>query len=284
VPPHDDLAINQATTRPQWSLAEAIDGYARAGIRGIGIWPDKLAECGMAEARRLLGRTGLSVTSYCAGEMVVDRTGKPQNTDRNKRLIDQAAELGATCLVCVVGGLPEGSHNLEAARKRACEALAGLLPYARAARVNLAIEPIHPMRAADVSCISTLAQANDICAALGAGAGIVVDAYHVWWDPQLAVELERARGRILSFQICDWLMATTTLANDRGMMGDGVIDLAGLHGLVRSTGFGGICEVEIMSEHNWWRRDPAEVVATCLSRFRSLQSQAGSLPPASQAG
>ncbi|MGE0733865.1 MAG: sugar phosphate isomerase/epimerase family protein [Alphaproteobacteria bacterium] len=282
--PHDDLAINQATTRPQWSLAEAIDGYAKAGIRGIGIWPDKLAECGLAAARRLLGRTGLRVTSYCAGEMVVDRAGKPQNTDRNKRLIDEAAELGAVCLVCVVGGLPEGSLNLEAARMRAYDTLAALLPYARAAGVDLAIEPIHPMRAADVSCISTLAQANHICASLGAGAGIVVDAYHVWWDPQLAVELERARGRILLFQICDWLMATTTLANDRGMMGDGVIDLAGLHSLVRSAGFGGMCEVEIMSERNWWRRDPAEVVATCRSRFRSLLSQVGSLAPSPQAG
>ena len=268
--PDADLAINQATTRPQWSLVQAIEGYARAGIRGIGIWPDKLAECGMPEARRLLKSTGLAVTSYCVAEMSVDGAGNPQTMDWNRRHVDEAAELGAQCLVCVVGGLRAGSRNLAEARKRAYATLAALLPYARAAGVKLAVEPIHPMRAADVSCIATLAQANDVCATLGDGVGIVVDAYHVWWDPRLALELERARGRILSFQICDWLLATASLANDRGMMGDGIIDLAGLHTLVRANGFDGLCEVEIMSTRDWWRRDPAEVVATCLARFRSM--------------
>lgn len=270
MPPSPELAINQATTRPQWSLAEAIDGYARAGIRGIGIWPDKLAECGLVAARRMIASAELTVTSYCAGEMVVDRAGNFQSPARNRRLIDEAAELQAPCLVCVLGGLPAGSRNLSDARQRARDTLAELLPYARAARVPLAIEPIHPMRAADVSCISTLAQATDLSLALGAGAGIVVDAYHVWWDPALAAEVKRAGDRILSFQICDWLRDTASLANDRGMMGDGIIALAELYAMVRAAGYRGACEVEIMSERDWWRRPPDEVVAACIQRFGSI--------------
>jgi sugar phosphate isomerase/epimerase len=263
------LAINQATTRRQWNLAEAIDGYARAGVRGIGIWPDKLAECGLAEARRLLDDAGLAVTSYCVGEMIVDSAGRPQAAERNRRLVDEAAALGAQCLVCVVGGLPRGGRDLANARQQARDGLAALLPHARSAGVRLAIEPIHPMRAADVSCINTLAQANDLCLELGEGVGVVIDAYHVWWDPDLAAELRRASGRIFSFQICDWLLPTTSLANDRGMMGDGIIDLRGLHAMVRAAGFTGYCEVEIMSERDWWQRDPDKLVAICQERFRS---------------
>jgi sugar phosphate isomerase/epimerase len=264
------LAINQATTRPQWSLAQAIDGYARAGIRGIGVWPDKLADCGVAAARRHLRDAGMTVTSYCVGEMIVDRDGRAQLEDRNRRLVDEAAEIGAGCMVCVLGGLPAGSRDLAAARDRAADGLARLLPRARAAGMPLAIEPIHPMRAADVSCVSTLAQAIDLCEALGEGVGVVVDAYHVWWDPDLAAQVRRAGGRILSFQICDWLSPTVSLVNDRGMMGDGVIDLRGLNAMVRGAGYAGPCEVEIMSERDWWRRDPDEVVATCRDRFGAL--------------
>jgi sugar phosphate isomerase/epimerase len=270
VPDPAGLAINQATTRPQWTLAEAIDGYARAGVRGIGIWPDKLAECGLAAARRRLADAGLAVTSYCAGEMIVDRAGRPQAAERNKRLVDEAAALGAHCLVAVLGGLPAGSRDVAAARRQARDGLAALLPYARSAGVTLALEPIHPMRAADVSVVSTLAQATDLCLELGDGIGVAIDAYHVWWDPNLAAEVRRAQGRIVSFQICDWLVPTASLVNDRGMMGDGVIDLRGLHAMVRAAGYTGYCEVEIMSERDWWRRAPDEVVAVCQERFRAV--------------
>jgi len=264
------LAINQATTRPQWSLAQAIDGYARAGVRGIGVWPDKLAEYGLAAARRHLRDAGMAVTSYCVGEMIVDRHGRPQPAERNRQLLDEAAEIQAQCMVCVLGGLPAGSRDMARARECARDGLAELLPRARAAGVPLAIEPIHPMRAADVSCVNSLAQANELCAALGEGVGVVVDAYHVWWDPDLAAGVRRAGNRILSFQICDWLSPTVSLANDRGMMGDGVIDLRAMRALVRAAGFAGPCEVEIMSERDWWRRDADEVVATCRDRFLSL--------------
>jgi sugar phosphate isomerase/epimerase len=270
-----ELAINQATTRPQWTLAQAIEGYARAGIAGIGIWPDKLVECGLAEARRHLVAAGMAVTSYGVGEIAVDRTGQPQTPARNRQMIDEAAALGAGCMVCVMGGLPRGSPSLADTRKRAADMMSEILPHARAAGVPLAIEPIHPMRAADVSCISTLAQATDLSLALGAGTGVVIDAYHVWWDPNLAAEAKRAGERILAFQLCDWLADTAALANDRGMMGDGVIALAELYAMVRRVGYDGPCEVEIMSERNWWRRDPDEVVAVCIERFRALRAAAG---------
>jgi sugar phosphate isomerase/epimerase len=274
VPAPPALAINQATTRPQWSLAQAIEGYARAGIRGIGIWPDKLAELGLPQARRMLASAGLAVTSYCVGEMLVDRAGKLQTAERNRRMIDEAAALAADCLVCVMGGLPAGSASLDDARRRARDTLAEFLPQARAAGVPLAIEPIHPMRAADVSCINTLAQATDLALALGPGTGVAVDAYHVWWDPALAAEIERAGERILSFQLCDWLGDTASLANDRGMMGDGVIPLAAIYAMVRAAGYRGLCEIEIMSERNWWRRPPEEVVSTCIERFRRITAAA----------
>lgn len=270
MPVNPDLAINLATTRPQWSLAEAIAGYARAGIRGIGIWPDKLAECGLAEARRRLDDTGMVVTSYCVGEMTVDRAGNWQTTARNRQMIDEAAALNAVCMISVAGGLPAGSRNLEDVRKRTRDTLAALLPYARAAGVRLAVEPVHPMRAPDVSGVSTLAQANDLCIELGDGVGVAIDPYHVWWDPALPGEIERARGRILSFQLCDWLAATPAVMNSRGMMGDGVIDLARMHAMVRRAGFDGLCEVEILSDRDWWLRDPADVVQTCLARIRDL--------------
>jgi len=273
------FAINQATTRPQWSLAEAIAGYAKADISGIGIWPDKLRACGLAEARRLLDRHGMAVTSYAGGELFVDRRGAAQPADFARRLVDEAAALGAACLVCVVGGLAAGSRDIAGARARARDGLAGLLPYARAAGVPIAIEPVHPMRAAEVSCINTLAAANDLCDALGGaegggGIGIAVDAYHVWWDPALAAELARATGRILAFQICDWLAETRALADDRGMMGDGVIDLAAMLAAVRVAGFRGLPEVEIMSARDWWRRDPAEVVRVCVERFAEIAAGA----------
>jgi sugar phosphate isomerase/epimerase len=270
VPAPANLAINQATTRPQWSLAQAIEGYARAGIRGIGVWPDKLAELGLAEARRRIAAAGLAVSSYAVGEIAVDRTGKSQTVERNRRMIDEAAALEADCMVCVLGGLPGGSNSLADARRRAQDVLSELLPPARAAGVPLAIEPIHPMRAADVSCINTLAQANDLALSLGSGAGVVVDAYHLWWDPNLAAEIARAGSRILSFQLCDWLRDTAALANDRGMMGDGVIPLAEIYAMVHAAGYRGLCEIEIMSERDWWRRAPDEVVATCIERFRAI--------------
>ena len=267
------LAINQFTTLHQWSLPQAIEGYARAGVHAIGIVRDKLQEVGVSEARRHLRDHDMTVTCYCIGGLLTDSDpGRFQaNLNETRRTIDEAAEIGAECIVFVAGGLPEGSRDLPAARARCLEGLAEILPYAKQTDVTLALEPLHPMICAFRSCLSTLGQANDWIEALGAGPelGIVVDVYHVWWDPDVEREIERAAGRIVSFHVCDWLMDTTDLRLDRGMMGDGVIDIRRIRRLVEATGYNGYREVEIFSERNWWRRDPDEVVEITKTRYLS---------------
>ncbi len=267
------LAINQFTTLHQWSLPQAIEGYARNGVHAIGIVRDKLQEVGVAEAKWLLRAHDMTVTCICVGGLLTDADEERfrANLDSTRRVIDEAAELNAECVVFVAGGLPEGSRDLPAARARCLEGLAEVLPYAKSAGVTLALEPLHPMICAFRSCLSTLGQANDWIEALGAGPelGIVVDVYHVWWDPEMEREIERAAGRIVSLHVCDWLLDTTDLRLDRGMMGDGVIDIRRIRSLVEATGYDGYREVEIFSERNWWKRDPDEVVAIAKARYLS---------------
>jgi len=265
------LSINQATTRPQWSLREAIEGYAGAGVGAMSIWPDKLAECGIADARRMLDDHGMSVTSYCAGGLfaTADRPFGPRSIDACRRLLDEAAAIGAECMVSVVTTLDAKRKDLNGTRRRVVEALGALTVYARAVGVPLAIEPIHPMLTGELCCINTLGQANAVCDEIGDGVGIAVDVYHVWWDPDLDAEIRRAGDRILVFQVCDWLRATAAIRNDRGMMGDGVIDIAGIRRLVEESGYRGHYDVEVMSERTWWRRPAQEVVAKCVERFQT---------------
>jgi sugar phosphate isomerase/epimerase len=201
-----------------------------------------------------------------------DRAGLAHALDDNRRAVDEAAALGARCLVLVAGGLAPGSRDIDAARALVADGIAALLPQARAAGVPLAIEPLHPMYAADRACINTLAQANDLCDALGDGVGVAIDVYHVWWDPDLAREIARAggAGRILAFHICDWLVPTTDLLLDRGMMGDGVIDLPRIRAAVEEAGYDGFCEVEIFSRENWWKRPGEAVLATCIERYQKV--------------
>jgi sugar phosphate isomerase/epimerase len=264
--PRARLSLNQATTRKQWTLREAIEGCSRHGLRALSVWPDKLAECGIGEARRLLADHGMAVASFCLGGLF------PAGHDRfddHRRMLDSAAAIGARCIVAVVGTLDPAAKDLAAARRRIEDGLRSLLPHARALGVPLALEPIHPMRAGDLCCVNTLAQANDLCDALGDGLGIVVDVHHVWWDPGLERELARAGGRIRVFQLCDWLRDTAALRDDRGMMGDGVIDLPLIRRWVDAAGYDGFYDVEIMSERTWWQRDADEVVDTCIERFRT---------------
>jgi sugar phosphate isomerase/epimerase len=267
------LSINQATTRTQWSLEQAIAGYANQGVRGIAIWRDKLAECGVPRAASALKAAGMTVTGLCRGGMfpAVDKAGRQAAIDDNKRAVDEAVGVGAQCLVLVVGGMAPGSKDIAGARSQVRDGIAAILPYARAAKMPLAIEPLHPMYAADRACVNTMKQANDLCDGLGEGLGIAVDVYHVWWDPELEKEIRRAgKQRILAFHVCDWLVPTTDLLLDRGMMGDGVIDIRKIRGWVEDVGYDGFAEVEIFSANNWWKRDPDEVVRVCAERHRSV--------------
>jgi sugar phosphate isomerase/epimerase len=149
------------------------------------------------------------------------------------------------------------------------DGLAAMLPHARASRMPLAIEPLHPMYAADRACVNTLAQALDLCDRLGEGIGVAIDTYHVWWDPDLAGQIARAGRRILAHHICDWLVPTGSLLLDRGMMGDGLIDLRGIRRMIEAAGFKGPQEVEIFSSENWWKRPGDEVLRTCIERYNA---------------
>ncbi len=270
------LSLNTATVKQQWGLAQAIEGCARHGISGISPWRDQIATMGLAAAAKAVRAHGLTVSGVCRGGMfpAADAAGRKGAIEDNLRAIEEAHVLGAQCLVLVVGGLPPGSKDIAGARAQVQEGIAAVLPAARAARVPLAIEPLHPMYAADRACVNTLEQALDLCDELdeeGSGApcalGVAVDAYHVWWDPKLQAQIARAgKRRIFAYHICDWLVPTRDLLNDRGMMGDGVIDLPRLRSWVEGTGYAGCHEVEIFSALDWWRRDPDEVLATVKQR------------------
>jgi len=267
------LSLNTATVQAQWTLAQCIEGCARHGIGGIAPWRDKLAECGGARAALLIRDAGLRVTGLCRGGMFPAATpaGRQAALDDNRKAVDDAATIGAECLILVVGGLPDGSKDIAGARTQVRDGIAALLEHSRAAGVPLAIEPLHPMYAADRACVNTLKQANDLCDALGDGVGVAVDVYHVWWDPDLEAEIARAgaAGRILGFHVSDWLVPTTDLLLDRGMMGDGVIDIPKIRGWVEAAGYDGASEVEIFSKDTWWRRDADDVLATCVQRHRT---------------
>ncbi|MBI1942698.1 MAG: sugar phosphate isomerase/epimerase [Betaproteobacteria bacterium] len=257
------LSLNTATVRKQWNLAQAIEGCARHGIRGISPWRDQVKELGLNQAKKMIQNQGLAVTGLCRGGFFTAQHW----LDDNRRAIEEAHELQAQCLVLVVGGLSEGSKDLPAARERVTDSISRLLPEARKARVPLAIEPLHPMQAADRACVNTLEQALDICESLGDGIGVAVDVYHVWWDPKLEAQIRRAgAGRILAYHISDWRVPTRDTLNDRAMMGDGVIDLRLIRSWVEAAGYAGFHEVEIFSELDWWKRDPDEVLRTCKER------------------
>ena len=258
------LSLNTATVRKQWNLAQAIEGCARHGIRGIAPWRDKLAEMGVREAARAIKANGLTVTGLCRGGFFTS----PNFLEDNLRAIEEAHELKAQCLVLVVGGLLPGSKDLGFSRDKILEGISIILPEARKAGVPLAIEPLHPMQAAERACINTLEQALDVCDALGDGIGVAVDVYHVWWDPKLEAQIKRAANRILAYHICDWLVPTRDLLNDRGMMGDGVIDLPRIRSWVEAAGYSGFHEVEIFSDRDWWQRDPDEVLRTMKERHQ----------------
>ena len=263
------LAINQVTTREQWSLAQAIQGYARHGIHGIAVWRDKLAAIGTAEAARMLRDHNMTVTGYCVGGQLTEfkQTAFQQRLDDNRRIIDEAAQIQTRCIVFLAGGLPAGSKDLPAARARAMEGLAALLPYAKEAGVTLALEPLHPMVCQLRSCVVSLRQANDWCDQLGDDLAIAFDTYNLWWEPDLEQQIKRAAGRIAAFHVSDWLIETKDIRVDRGMPGDGVIDIPAIRRLVEATGYGGYHEIEILSAQDWWQRDPDEVVRIVKERY-----------------
>jgi sugar phosphate isomerase/epimerase len=279
---HRWLSINTATLRRQADLVGIVEACARAQIRAIDPWRDQVSAVGLSRAVKAVKDAALELSGYCRGGMfTADGARLPEARDDNCRAVDEAAALGAACLVLVVGGLPQYSRpgsapskDLLAARAQVEEEIAALLEQARSVGMPLALEPLHPMYAADRACVNTLAQALDICDRLdpdrAGGIGVAVDVYHVWWDPALWDGIARAgRDRLLAYHVCDWLVPTRDMLNDRGMMGDGVVDLKRVRAAVEAAGYAGFSEVEIFSE-DWWGRPLAEVLDTCIARHKAV--------------
>ncbi len=263
----EGLSLNTVTVRDRWTLAQCIEGCARHGIPGISPWRDKLAEMGLGAAARQIREAGLFVSGLCRGGMfpAADAAGRRAAIEDNLRAIDEAAAIGARCLVVLGGGLPPGSKDLPGARAMFRDGLAAVLPAARAAGVTIALEPLHPMTCADRSVLSTLGQALDLVEEFGEGVGIALDVYHVWWDPELERQMRRAQGRIAAFHVCDWLVPTSDLVFDRGMMGDGVIDIPAIRAMAEAAGYRGATEVEILSRR-WWAEEPDRVLEIMKER------------------
>jgi sugar phosphate isomerase/epimerase len=262
----DRLSLNQITTQG-WSLPEAVDGCSRAGIAAIGLWRDKIAEVGLDAAVALVRKAGVGVSSVCRGGFFVaaDPEERARRRADNRRAVDETAVLNADTLVLVCGG--QGDLPLASARDMVSDGIADLARYAATRGVRLAVEPMHPMYCADRSVIVTLSQALDVAEAFPPEqVGVMIDTFHVWWDPQVKAQIARATSRIAGFQVCDWLVPLPDDLLGRGLMGDGPIDFPDLLHAVDAAGYDGPIEVEIFNR-DIWDRPGDEVVATVKERF-----------------
>ncbi|CAO3429999.1 sugar phosphate isomerase/epimerase family protein [Azospirillum endophyticum] len=268
-----DLSINLVSFGPRVQVRAAVAACARHGVRAVGVTREQVASVGLAEMRRILDGEGMAVSGYARVPAFPPAHGPGwvEELGDVRRLLDEAHELGAACMLATGGGLVPGSRDVAAARESFAEGLNRLLPLAQSAGVPLAIEPLHPMYAAERGIVSTLGQALDLCDRLGRRVGVAVDVYHVWWDPDLPAAIARAGDLIRAYHICDWRVPTRNLLHDRAMMGDGVIDLAAIGGMVRSAGYTGHHEVEIFSELDWWTRPADDIAATCVERFAQIR-------------
>ncbi|MDZ5453730.1 sugar phosphate isomerase/epimerase family protein [Labrys sp. ZIDIC5] len=278
---HSALALNTATLGHNldghgagWPVERVIDACAERGFGGIVFWRREIGERAVEIGNRAR-RAGLEVASLCRSPFLVGPMApRPLSAlrDEFQASIDMAAGLGTSILTIVVGGIDPDSLGVEESLKRVAERVAEAAPYAAQRGVSLALEPLNPVYAGNRSCLATVRDAVDLCDTVGAAnVGVAVDVYHVWWDTSLARELRRAgKDRILGYHLCDWLAETGDVLLDRGMMGDGVADLRSLRAAVEEAGYRGFCEVEVFSAGNWWKRDPAEVLDTCVERFRSV--------------
>jgi sugar phosphate isomerase/epimerase len=278
----EHLSINTATLRKQLPLPGIIEACASRGITAICPWRDQVQAAGLSAIARQIADAGMTLSGYCRGGFftATDAAGLRAAFDDNRLAIDEARALNAPCLVLVVGALPGALagkpdwKDIGLARRQVFDGIAATLEYARQVGMPLAIEPLHPMQAADRACVNTLEHALDICDALDpqqTGAlGVALDVYHVWWDPKLEAQIARAgKKRLLAYHVCDWLVPTRDLLNDRGMMGDGIVELRKIRGWVEAAGYTGPAEVEIFSDA-WWSRPAGEVLDTIVARYCSV--------------
>lgn len=272
---HSALALNTASLGHNldgagagWSPERVIDACAARGYGGIVFWRREIGVRAVEIGNRVRA-SGMQVGGLCRTPYLVGRDAPKDGSDL-RASIDMAADLGAPVLTIVTGGTEPDSKGVIETQKRLADRVAEAAPIAAAAGVSLALEPLNPMFGGNRTCLFTVADALAVADAVGApNVGLAVDVYHVWWDRTLAESLAAARGRVLGYHLCDWLENTRHMLLDRGMMGDGVADLQAIRRAVEDgAGYGGLCEVEIFSAEDWWKRDPADVLDIILDRFR----------------
>ena len=276
----DLCSINTATLGHREKISTVIDAVARHGYGAICPWRRDLQDENVAAIARQIRDARLTVSGYCRSTYfpALTRQELEANIADNIKAVTDAATLGAACFVLVVGSLPEGSRDLTAARAQVEDGVSRLLEHAKKVGIRLALEPLHPMYAGDRSCLNTLQQALDLAEKIEPvslsppSLGVAVDVYHVWWDPDLAREITRAgkANRLFGYHVCDWLVPTRDLLTDRGMMGDGVIDLRMIRALMESANYNGPVEVEIFSSLDWWKRPMDDVLAMCSARLQTV--------------
>ncbi len=264
------LCIHTATTKP-WNIEAAAQYYARVGVAGMSVWQDALEGRNTGKTGRMLRDCGLQVVSYVRGGFFPAAEARDRLTaiDDNRKMIDEAAELGAPLLVLVCGAVP--GQTLELSRRQIEDGIAAILPHAEKADIRLGIEPLHPMYADSRSAVNTLRQANDLAEKFDSRhLGVVHDVYHLWWDPDLRAETERCgqSGNLFAFHICDWKIPTEDFLLDRGLMGEGCIDIKQIRGWVESAGFNGFNEVEIFSK-KYWEMDQNTFLDMIVEAYRN---------------
>lgn len=271
---HNELCcINTGTLGYREPLEVTVERAAEAGFGCITPWRQEVDEDRPERAAAIIRAAGLRVAGYCRTTYFTgsDAASRSAAVASNRKALEAAAVLGAPYLVAVVGGLAPGSRDIGGARQQILDGLSELIPTIRDTGVRIALEPLHPFYAADRSLLNSVAQAHEWCDKLDPNKeglfGIALDAYHVWWDPQLEGSIQRAGQRIVALHVCDWLRETRDPLQDRGMMGDGVIDLKRLRASVEAAGYRGPVEVEIFSRLDWWMRDPGQVLKVCRERL-----------------
>ena len=250
------LCVHTITTKP-WTIEEAMDRYAAADVGGITVWRQWLEGRDPDSIGEELRNRNLEIVSLCRGGFFPadSDTGLAAAIEDNRAAIREAAALGAPMIVLVCGAVP--GQPLEESRKQIADGIAAVLPLAEEHGIRLAIEPLHPMYADDRSAINTMASANEVCDRLDHPlVGIAADVYHIWWDPDLAdqIRITGEKDRLFAFHVCDWKTPTSDFLNDRGLMGEGCIDIPGIRALVEAAGFSGFNEVEVFSDR-WWAQD-----------------------------
>ena len=266
------LCVHTITTKPL-TLEQCLAEYPKRGIGGITIWRQALEGRDLGAVRRQVADSGMDVVSLCRGGFFPATTAAARQSaiDDNLKAIEQAHAIGAPLIVLVCGAVP--GQPLTESRKQITEGIAAVLPAAAQAGVKLSSEPLHPRYADDRSAVNTMRQAHEICDALGSpkSVGIAVDVYHVWWDPELKAQIDLAgqTGRLDAFHICDWKTPTTDLLNDRGLMGEGCINIREISEWVDAAGFAGHREVEIFS-NKWWAADQRAFLDQIATSYASL--------------